>query len=55
MVLKENPDRKKIHERDLRIVYKDFKSSFQELLIEDNSLNIHHKNLKKLLTEVLKV
>ena len=27
-----------IHERALRIVYEDFKSSFQELLIEDNPL-----------------
>ena len=44
-----------IHERALRIVYKDFNSSFQELLIEDNSLNIHHRNLQKLVTEILKV
>ena len=36
-----------ILERALRIVYKDFKSSFQELLKEDNSLNIHHRNLQK--------
>ena len=32
----------------LRIVYKDFKLLFQELLIENNSLNIHHRNLQKL-------
>ena len=44
-----------IHERALRIVYKDFNSSFQELLIKDNSLNIHHRNLQKLVTEVIKV
>ena len=44
-----------IHERALRIVYKDFSSSFQELLIEDNSLNIHHRNLQKLVTEIFKV
>ena len=44
-----------IHERALRIVYKDFNSSFQELLIEDNSLNIHHRNLQKLMTEIFKV
>ena len=38
-----------IHERALRIVYKDFNSSFQELLIKDNSLNILteiYKNLR---------
>ena len=44
-----------IHERALRIVYKDFNSSFQELLIEDNSLNIHHRNLQKLVIEIFKV
>ena len=44
-----------IDERALRIVYKDFNLSFQELLIEDNSLNIHHRNLQKLVTEIFKV
>ena len=44
-----------IHERALKIVYKDFNSSFEELLIEDNSLNIHHRNLQKLVTEIFKV
>ena len=44
-----------VHERALRTVYKDFNSSFQELLIEDNSLNIHHRNLQKLVTEIFKV
>ena len=32
-----------------RIVYKDFKSSFQVLLLEDD---IHHRNLQKLETEM---
>ena len=44
-----------IHGRALRIVYKDFKLSFQELLTQTNSLNIHHKNLPKLVTEIFKV
>ena len=44
-----------IHEMVLRIVYKDFNLSFQELLIENNSLNIHHRNLHKLVTEIFKV
>ena len=43
-----------IYERNLRIVYKDFNSSFQELLIEDNALNIHHRNLQKFVTEIFK-
>ena len=44
-----------IHERALRTVYKDFNSPFPELLIEGNSLNIHHRNLQKLVTEIFKV
>ena len=44
-----------IHERALRIVYKDFNSSFQQLLTEDSSLNIHHRNQQKLATENFKV
>ena len=44
-----------IHEMALRIVCKDFYSSFQELLIKDNSSNIHHRNLQKLVTEIFKV
>ena len=44
-----------VHERALRIFYKDFKSSFQELLIKDNCLNIHHRILQKLATEIFKV
>ena len=44
-----------IHERALRIVYKDFNLSFQQLLTEDNSLNIHHRNQQKLVTENFKV
>ena len=41
--------------KELRIVYKDFNTSFQELLTEDNSLNIHDRNLQKLVTEIFKV
>ena len=44
-----------IRETALRIVYKNFKSLFPELLIEDNSLNIHHRNLQKRVTEIFKV
>ena len=44
-----------IHERALRIVYEDFNLSFQELLIEDSSLNIHYRYLQKLVTEIFTV
>ena len=45
----------KLHERALRLVYKDYNSSFQELLNRDNSFSIHHRNLQNLATEMYKV
>ena len=44
-----------VHERDLRIVYKDFKSSFQDILIQANSVNINQQNLQKLVPGIFKV
>ena len=44
-----------IHERALRITYGDQKSTFQELLIKDNSVSVHHRNLQVLATEVFKI
>ena len=45
----------KLHERALRIVYKDKSSTFEHLLEKDNSLSIHERNLQKLATEMYKV
>ena len=45
----------RIHERALRIVYKDYNLSFQELLIKSGSVRIHHRNLQILATEIYKV
>ena len=39
----------------LRIVYKDYKSSFVELLSEDKSFTVHHTNVQKLAIEMYKV
>ena len=44
-----------IHERSLRITYKDRASTFEELLRKDNSVTIHHRNLQVLATELYKV
>ena len=44
-----------LHERALRLVYKDTYSSFQDLLHRDKSVTIHHRNLQKLVTEMYKV
>ena len=36
----------KLHERALRIVYKDDYSTFNDLLAKDGSCTIHHHNLQ---------
>ena len=44
-----------LHERALRIVYKDDNSSFDELLIQNNSFTIHERNIQFLAIELYKV
>ena len=44
----------RIHERALRIAYHDQISSFDELLIKDNSITIHERNIRCLATEMFK-
>ena len=43
------------HERALRITYQDNMSTFQELLNKDNSVSIHHRNLRVLATEMFRI
>ena len=45
----------RLHERALKLVYKDENLSFSELLKRDNSFTIHQKNLQKLTIEMYKV
>ena len=45
---------KNIHERALRIVYRDRITSFEELLKTDKSVTIHQRNLQILATEIFK-
>ena len=35
----------RIHERALRLVYNDYSSDFDSLLVMDNSVTIHHRNI----------
>ena len=45
----------RLHERSLRLTYNDYESSFQELLVKDKSVCIHHINLQVLATLLSKV
>ena len=44
-----------IHERALRIVYRDYESSFLELLKKDESLTFHHRNIHQVAIEMFKI
>ena len=44
----------KIHERALRIAYRDTESSFNELLAKDNLVSVHQRNLQLLMIEIFK-
>ena len=44
----------RLPERALRIVYSDFKSSFEGLLMKDNSFSIHERNIQSLAIEIYK-
>ena len=45
----------RLHERCLRIIYNDKRSRFEELLVKDNSLSVHHNNIHTLAIEMYKV
>ena len=45
----------KLHERALRIVYKNENLTFQELLDIDDSETTHHRNLQRLAVEMYKI
>jgi hypothetical protein len=45
----------KLHERALRVVYKDKALTFKQLLTKDKSFSVHERNLQKLVTAMYKV
>ena len=44
-----------IHERALRLVYDDYTTPFEELLLKDRSVSIHHCNIQKVAIEMINV
>ena len=44
----------RLHERALRLIYRNLNLTFQEMLFIDNSFTIHERNLQKLVTEIYK-
>ena len=45
----------RLHERCLRIIYKDKQSSFKELLPNDSSVSVYERNIQYMATEMYKV
>ena len=45
----------RLHERCLRIIYNDKRSTFEELLAKDNSVSVHHNNIHVIAIEMYKV
>ena len=45
----------KVHERSLRLTYKDETKDFQQILREKNEITAYQRNLQVLMTEVYKV
>lgn len=50
-----NNEINKLHERALRIIYDDYKSSFEQLLENDKSFCIYNQNIQRLIIEMDKV
>ena len=45
----------RLYERCLHLIYNDKCSSFEELLVKDKSVSIHHKNIYVLVIEMFKI
>ena len=45
----------RLHERCLWIIYNDKKSNFEQLVENDNSVSIHHRNTQTITIEMYKI
>ena len=43
----------RLHERYLRMIYIDKQSNFEELLVKDNFVTIHHWNIQGLAIQII--
>ena len=50
-----NSNIKHLHERCLRIVYQDKRSSYENLLVKDGTVSMHHRNIQALAVEMYKI
>ena len=46
---------KHLHEHCLQLIYNGKQSSYEELLIKDGMVSMHHRNIQTLATEMFKV
>ena len=46
---------KHLHERCLRIVYQDKRSSYENLLVKDGTVSMHYRNIQALAIEMYKI
>ena len=46
---------KHLHERYLRIVYQDKQSSYENLLVKDGTVSMHHRKIQALAIEMYKI
>ena len=44
-----------IHESVLRLVYNDYTNTFEDLLVNDKSVSVHHYNIQRVAIEMFKV
>ena len=44
-----------LHKRALSLTYNDLSSGFSKLLVKDNSVTIHHRNLQTLAHQIFKI
>ena len=55
IIIQKNYKINRLHERCLRLLYNDKKSSFEDLLQKDNSVSIHQRNLRALAVEMYRI